>query len=133
MKLKKGKWMALTVAVLMGMSAFTSVSADEGQTNTTFTKGELNGIPGTTLTNDFSKYHVWDSAKNAYVFTKDSLIKTNEGIFAQEKSIKIMAKGINLTLIPQKFKNKNGHHGNLGGIQINVDREYKGRLSLIHI
>ncbi len=127
MNFKKGNLMALTVAVLMGMSTFTSVSADEGQTNTTFTKGELNGIPGTTLTNDFSKYHVWDSTKNAYVFTKDSLIKTNEGIFAQEKSIKIMAKGVTLTMIPQKFKNRNGHHGNLGGIQINVDREYKAR------
>ncbi len=127
MKLKKGKWMALTVAVLMGMSAFTSVSADEGQTDTTFIKGELNGIPGITFSNDFAKYNVWNAAKGGYVFTKDSLIKTNEGIFAEKKSVKIMAKGVTLTMIPQQFKNKHGEHGNLGGIQINVDREYKAR------
>ena len=127
MKLKKGKWIALTVAVLMGMSAFTSVSADEGQTDTTFIKGELNGIPGITFSNDFAKYNVWNAAKGGYVFTKDSLIKTNEGIFAEKKSVKIMAKGVTLTMIPQQFKNKHGEHGNLGGIQINVDREYKAR------
>ena len=33
-------------------------SADEGQTNTTFIKGELNGIPGITFSNDFAKYNV---------------------------------------------------------------------------
>ena len=93
MKLKKGKWMALTVAVLMGMSAFTSVSADEGQTNTTFIKGELNGIPGITFSNDFAKYHVWDSAKMHMYLQKIVLLRQMKGYLPKRNPLKLWPRG----------------------------------------
>lgn len=58
MKLKKGKWIALTVAVLMGMSAFTSVSADEETKEYT-----TNSIDGKA-----SLWHTSDSLKKAKVY-----------------------------------------------------------------
>lgn len=124
MNFKKGKLMALTVAVLMGMSAFTSVSADDGQTGTVFKKGAIDGKHAIGPLSDFAKYHVWDSATETYKFTRDSQIQTNEGIFVTTKPIKIVAKNVTLEMTPVNLKG-HGKHGNYGGIQINDDREYK--------
>lgn len=48
--------------------------AADGQTETVFNKGIINGQLAFASSSDFVKYKVWQSDKKAYVFTKDSIL-----------------------------------------------------------
>ena len=91
--------MALTVAVLMGMSAFTLVSADEGQTGTEFDSpsARIDGRSKLTHKRDAFDKNKVITATGEYTFTKDSHLKT-KSITSADGKVTINAAGKVLTL-----------------------------------
>lgn len=137
MNFKKGNLMALTVAVLMGMSTFTSVSADE---EIVFNNGCVDGI-SESPDSDFVKQNVWDKTQKVYTFTKNSILNTI-GISSNKAKVSINAKNATLTINSQdsfgiqsnigRDEIKNGQYPVVFGteviakkININVDRNKK--------
>ena len=71
--------------------------AADGQTETVFNKGIIDGQFAFASSSDFVKYKVWQSDKKAYEFTKDSILNV-KSITAEKNKIKINAPGVVLTL-----------------------------------
>ena len=71
--------------------------AADGQTETVFNKGIINGQLAFASSSDFVKYKVWQSDKKAYVFTKDSILNV-KSITGEKNNIIVNAPGVILTL-----------------------------------